>query len=383
MKAVSVKQVNEYIARRLKDDMNLHNIPVIGEISGLSKSGSHVYLSLKDNESIIKCAIWASNLTRIDKELLKNGTKVICVCDISPYPKGGSYSLSIRHIEEVGIGDYAKEYERIRKLLMEEGLFDQSHKRPLNPFPERIGVVTSDTGAAVEDIKKIITSKNNYVDILIFPTLVQGIGACKSTIDNIELANRLHNSGLRIDTLIVGRGGGSKEDLIAFNDEGVARAVFASDIPVISAVGHESDVAITDFVADVRAETPTAAADMAVPDTALLAEQIESMRDVLTSSIEIKLDNSRKEIRDAVRLMLSGSQSKMNEVRLAVEQAAVTIGENSPERIMEKGYGAVTDSDGLLIRSIDSIQVGNEYSIIVKGGRFTARATEKECYDGR
>ena len=378
MRTVSVKQVNEYIARRLKDDMNLRNLAVVGEISGLSRSGPHMYLTLKDADSLIRCAIWGSYLTEIDKSLLKNGTKVIAICDISPYPKGGSYSLSIRQLEEIGIGDYAKEFDRIKKLLMKEGMFEPAHKRPLNPFPERIGIVTSDTGAAVEDIKKIITSKNNYTHILIFPTQVQGIGAPASIIENIRLANRLNSEGLRIDTLIVGRGGGSQEDLMAFNDEGVARAVYASDIPVISAVGHESDVSITDFVADVRAETPTAAADMAVPDTESLKEMIDENSEHLERAIGIRLERERNTLKDLTSLLGKVMQAKLSEARLLVEKAAISISENGPERIMEKGYGAVLDFSGRLIHKAADINEGEEYRIVMKGGSFKVKVVSKE-----
>ena len=228
MRSVTVTQVNEYIAKKLRDDYNLRNLPVEGEISSVSRSGQHIYLTLKDAGSILKCAIWASNLRRIDPSYLENGRKVIAVGDISPYAKGGSYSFSITHIEDAGEGDLMAEFNRIRKLLEHEGLFDKKWKKPIPEFPLRVGIVTSSTGAAIEDIKKIITSKNDLTDILIFPTQVQGTGAPASIIHNITLANELCENGLRIDTLIVGRGGGSPEDLAAFNDEGVARAIFAS-----------------------------------------------------------------------------------------------------------------------------------------------------------
>ena len=272
MRPVTVTQVNEYIAKKLRDDFNLRGLAVEGEISGLSKGGPHWYLTLKDQGSVIRCAIWGSNAHRIDMKLVENGKKVIVVGDISPYPKGGSYSFSITHVEAAGEGDLMAEFNRIKAKLEAEGLFDRKWKKPLPEFPLRVGVITSDTGAAVEDIKKIITAKNDLTDIIIFPTIVQGAFAPASICGNIELANRLSSSGLRIDTLIVGRGGGSPEDLAAFNDENVARAIFASEIPVISAVGHESDFSISDFVADVRAETPTAAADMAVMNTFELRE---------------------------------------------------------------------------------------------------------------
>lgn len=378
MRTVTVSQVNEYIAKRLRDDLNLRNLCVVGEISGISKSGPHYYLTLKDENSLIRCAIWGSNARNIDMKLLENGSKIIAVCDISPYPKGGNYSLSIRQIEALGMGDIAKEFERVKKLLQEEGLFDSRFKKPIPEFPLRVGVVTSDTGAAIEDIKKIITSKNNLTDIVIFPTLVQGIGSAKSIIDNIVLANKLNAEGFKIDTLIVGRGGGSKEDLMSFNDEGVARAIFASEIPVISAVGHESDVSISDFVADMRAETPTAAADMAVMNTYDLNEDIIRTKEMLLDAMNIKIKDEKQQLENIVLLLQSNIKNKLSDARLMVEKAAITIRENSPERIMEKGYGAVIDEAGRLVTDIQQIEIDDEYTVKLKGGAFRAHVVSKE-----
>ncbi|MBQ6388281.1 MAG: exodeoxyribonuclease VII large subunit [Mogibacterium sp.] len=376
MKPVTVTQVNEYIAKRLRDDYNLRGLPVEGEISGLSRGGQHWYLTLKDSGSILKCAIWGSNVRRIDMSLVENGKKIIAVGDISPYPKGGSYSFSITHVEAVGEGDLMAEFNRIRKKLEEEGLFDRKWKKPLPEFPLRVGVVTSSTGAAVEDIKKIITGKNDLTDILIFPTQVQGDGAAQSIIRNIEIANELVRSGYRIDTLIVGRGGGSAEDLAAFNDEGVARAIFASDIPVISAVGHESDFSISDFVADVRAETPTAAADMAVMDTAQLRDDIEYDMQLLLTSIRHKIKTERQLLTSRTDLLYSNMKGKLADARSSMEKAMILIRENDPRSIFSKGYAAVLDDEGSVIPDVTGIIEGNDYTVRMRDGSFTARAIE-------
>ena len=376
MKPVTVTQVNEYIAKRLRDDYNLRGLPVEGEISGLSRGGQHWYLTLKDSGSILKCAIWGSNVRRIDMSLVENGKKIIAVGDISPYPKGGSYSFSITHVEAVGEGDLMAEFNRIRKKLEEEGLFDRKWKKPLPEFPLRVGVVTSSTGAAVEDIKKIITGKNDLTDILIFPTQVQGDGAAQSIIRNIEIANELVRSGYRIDTLIVGRGGGSAEDLAAFNDEGVARAIFASDIPVISAVGHESDFSISDFVADVRAETPTAAADMAVMDTAQLRDDIEYDMQLLLTSIRHKIKTERQQLTSRTDLLYSNMKGKLADARSSMEKAMILIRENDPRSIFSKGYAAVLDDEGSVIPDVTGIIEGNDYTVRMRDGSFTARAIE-------
>ena len=375
MKPVTVTQVNEYIAKKLRDDLNLHGLVVEGEISGLSRSGQHYYLTLKDANSQIRAAIWGQNAAKIDMSLVENGKKIVAVCDISPYSKNGTYSLSIRHIEVAGEGDLAAEFNRIKEKLEKEGLFDKKYKKPIPVFPYRVGVVTSSTGAAIEDIRKIITAKNDLTDIIIFPTAVQGVGAVRSICENIKLANRLSESGIHIDTLIVGRGGGSPEDLAAFNDEEVARAIFASDIPVISAVGHEIDYSISDFVADLRAETPTAAADIAVMDTFKLRKDIESSKKMLITSAEQKISSERRILDSGSALLGANIRAKISEARSALEKAVILLRENDPRNIFSKGYAAVT-KDGALIPGITDIVKGEEYRIIMTDGSFTARVTE-------
>lgn len=378
MNPFKVSQVNEYIAKKLRDDLNLRGLPVLGEVSGFSKSGAHYYFTLKDADSMIKCAIWSSNAINIDMKLVENGKKIVVIGDISPYPKGGNYSLSVRHVEAAGEGDLMLEFNRIKELLQKEGLFDQVHKKAIPEFPYRVGIVTSSTGAAIEDIKKIITSKNNFTDILIFPTQVQGIGAVESIIGNIVLANELVKKGIRIDTLIVGRGGGSAEDLAAFNDESLARTIFASDIPIISAVGHESDYSISDFVADVRAETPTAAADIAVMDTYKLQEDIAANKQYLLDSIRLKLDSERSLLESRTDLLYSNMKSRINEARSIVDKAVISIQENNPENVFKKGYAAILDDNGKIISSVEMARENEEYTLRLKDGSIRAKVISKE-----
>ena len=356
--------------------MNLRRLPVEGEVSGFSRSGRHYYFTLKDAESQIRCAIWGQNASGIDMSLVENGKKIVAICDISPYPKNGTYSLSVRYVEAVGEGDLAAEFRRIKEKLEKEGLFDKKYKKPIPVFPYRVGVITSSTGAAIEDIRKIITSKNDFTDILIFPTAVQGIGAVNSICENIRAANSLSRNGIKIDTLIVGRGGGSPEDLAAFNDEDVARAIFESEIPVISAVGHEIDFSISDFVADARAETPTAAADMAVMDTFELQEEIERSKRILLTSIDQKITAERRVLDSASALLLTGMRSKLAEASAAVDKAVIMLRENDPRRVLSRGYAAVTDRNGRIVPNAAGIRVGEEYDIVMSDGRFSAEVTD-------
>lgn len=375
MKPVSVTQVNEYIAKKLRDDLNLRGLAVEGEVSGLSRSGQHYYLTLKDASSQIRCAIWGQNASRFDMSVVQNGKKIVAVCDISPYAKNGTYSLSIRYAEALGEGDLAAEFNRIKEKLEKEGLFDKKHKKPIPEFPYRVGVVTSATGAAIEDIRKIITAKNDFTNILIFPTAVQGIGAVNSICENIRAANSLSRNGIKIDTLIVGRGGGSPEDLAAFNDEQVARAIFASEIPVISAVGHEIDFSISDFVADARAETPTAAADMAVMDTHRLREEIDRSTRMMSVSAEQKIAAERRVLDSAKALLNANISSGLAAARNAVDKAVIILRENDPRQVFAKGYAAVTDKDGKIVPAAADIIAGEEYDIIMSDGSFSAKVT--------
>lgn len=378
MRSVSVSQVNQYIANKLRSDLNLKNIPVEGEISGLNKRGKHCYLTLKDSECVISCAIWQSYLKNIDTELLENGKKILALCDISPYEKNGTYSLSIKAVEAVGIGEIMAEFNRIKKKLEEEGLFDKKCKKEIPLFPYRIGVVTSPDGAAVHDIMKIVTSKNKLTDIVIFPSIVQGANSAASLIESIEIANEYSKNVKKIDTLIVGRGGGSAEDLMSFNDEGLARAIFASKIPVISAVGHETDIHISDFVADYSAETPTKAADYAVPDTDDLYYEIENNKKRLTDSLSFRIKTERQKLESYCNLLYSNIKAKTAQEKLLLEKAMLSLKENNPKNIFSKGYSAVLDENEKLISSVDDVEVGAKYRIMLNDGTFDAQVVSKK-----
>ena len=376
MNPFSITQFNEYVSKKLNGDPNLKNLPLIGEVSGVSTSGGHMYFSLKDENSVLRAVIWRSNISRIDTSLIKNGSKIVALGDISAYARGGNYSFSIRMVESFGEGDLAKEYNRAKKLLESEGLFSREHKKPIPKFAKRIGVITSDTGAAIEDIKKIITSKNDYADIIIFPTLVQGIGSPASIIKSIETANNYSKSVKRIDVLIIGRGGGSAEDLAAFNDEGVARAIFASEIPTISAVGHESDVSISDWVADARAETPTAAADMAAINTFELKEQIARNEQELKKSIAYKIKMERNNIKIQREHLIHAMSGKIREMKLNIDKAVITLKENNPTNVLNKGYALVTKNDKV-VSGMSNIALDEIYTITMADGSFEAKTTSK------
>ncbi|NLY81212.1 MAG: exodeoxyribonuclease VII large subunit [Clostridiales bacterium] len=376
--AISVSQLNAYIERVLVTDPLLNNIYIKGEISGLNyhKSG-HIYFSLIDANGKVSCAIWRSYVGNI-KTKLKEGDEIIVSGSINVYNKGGSYSINVRTAEVMGGGDLAKAFNDLKEKLEKLGLFDLQHKKPLPEFPKRVGVLTSGTGAAVEDIKRIIKEKNNIVDILIFPTLVQGADAPKSITDNIKLANMVSETEKPIDVLIVGRGGGAKEDLDCFNDEAVAMEIFKSKIPIISAVGHERDFTIADFIADVRAETPTSAANIAVYDV----EEVKDNIYVLISDMVTKLSNmeeiNRERINSYYSSMILSIRNKVINQEMAIENAKIVLTENNPLNILGKGYAIITKDDDKIVKSVDDLTIDDTYNISLKDGKAKAKILSKE-----
>jgi exodeoxyribonuclease VII large subunit len=285
-KPIHVSQLNAYIGRLLSADSNLSDICVTGEISNFKLHGSgHVFFSLKDDRARVNCFLPSGIFRRLGFEL-HDGLQTVCEGYVNVFEKNGAYSLNIRALRPEGQGSLAEAFEAVKKKLAAKGYFDEGHKKALPAFPRNIAIVTSNTGAAVEDMVKIITARNSVCNIRVFPTLVQGGAAAEMIASRI----RQVNAGFPdTDVLIVGRGGGAAEDLWAFNEETVADAVFASRIPVISAVGHETDFTICDFVADLRAETPTAAAQMAAPDTGELIEDLDVLRSVLKDGMMSRL----------------------------------------------------------------------------------------------
>ncbi len=398
LKPVRVGQLNSYIGRILKADPILGNISVIGEISNLKFHNSgHVYFSLKDENSKLSCFLSASNLERITCPL-EEGMEIIANGYISVFERGGYYNLNVRDIEANGIGQLAVAFEKLKAKLEKEGLFAPENKKPLPSFPSNIAVVTSETGAAVRDIIKTIKNKNDYVNILICPVLVQGPAAARDIAGAIDRINAEHSD---TDIIITGRGGGSMEELWAFNEEIVARSIFASKIPVISAVGHETDFTIADFTADQRAATPTAAAEMAVPNTNEIRLALNEMRTALANdlirSIEMKrnrlnaldpnafakgiaekiayeqlnVDRILEGMEESLRHRITSLNERVRHLRSLISAA-------DPKAILARGYSVVTDESGNIISSADDLSVGQSVTIETGRGSADARITQVE-----
>lgn len=396
LKPVRVGQLNNYIGRILRTDPILGNVSVIGEISNLKfHSTGHVYFSLKDETGRVGCFLAASNLERITCPL-QEGAEIIATGYISVYERGGYYSLNIRDIEINGIGQLAAEFEVMKAKLDEEGLFDAAAKKKLPAFPAKVAVVTSGTGAAVEDIIRTIKNKNSYVDIMVYPVLVQGPAAPDEIVQAINDINENHAD---VDIIITGRGGGSMEELWAFNEEVVARCIYASEIPVISAVGHETDFTIADFVADLRAATPTAAAEIAVPDTNMLAEHLDEVREsmirYLTDSITLrrkKLDSldpdtfaqeistriayEQMHVEHIMESMAGSVHSRLSMGRAKTDMLRDFIESSNPGNILMKGYSIVSDENGNIIKDTDSLAKGQMVNIKTGSGSAKAEVVE-------
>ena len=347
---------------------------------------------MKDEDSKVSCFLPAGNVGRIGFQL-KEGIEVTAHGYIYLYERGGSYSINIRDMESAGQGDLAAAFEKLKLKLQQEGLFSQEKKKPLPVFPYKVAVVTSPTGAAVRDILKIIKQKNDVVDIMVYPVLVQGPAAPEEIAHAITDINENHTD---VDVIITGRGGGSAEELWAFNDENVARSIYASRIPVISAVGHETDFTIADFVADLRAETPTAAAERAVPDTRELREYIDSIYSENRRNLKMLLEGRKKHLQlldpkafgrdlqsrvamDHMRIenimddMTDNIQSMIRDKKYRLMLLKETLDGADPKAILKKGYSVITDENGVIVRDASALEQDQLINIEAAVGHAKAR----------
>ena len=371
IKPVSVSMLNEYIGKVIATDPLLCNVVVKGEITSIKYHGTgHVYFSISDHNSKINCFL-AKQRAMLLTEMLSDGDEVILTGQVSVYQKGGYYSLNVTSVEIEGEGALAAEFAKIKARLEKEGLFDPKHKKSLPAFPKHIGIVTSETGAAVKDILAIIQARTRLTDVSIFPVAVQGDRAPSEISQMIKFLSDTRSNDL--DLLIVGRGGGSPEDLMVFNSEELARSIFDCKIPVISAVGHEIDFTIADFVADVRAETPTAAAELAVPDMKLLYEKINKLHEDISLNLSNRLiyDEIRiKNIQDSISHILT---NKIQSYENTLNQLAILLSENNPKAILERGYSILSDENGMPIASVSRLQNEASYKLNLSDGSANCR----------
>lgn len=375
------------------DDFALNHIYVRGEVSNCKyHSSGHIYFTLKDRGGAIACVMFAGNRKGLNFRMTE-GMAVIVFGSVSVYERDGRYQLYAREIMQEGAGKLYEAYEALKKKLLAEGLFDEEHKQDIPKYPKRLGVVTARTGAAVQDIINVSLRRNPWLQIVFCPATVQGEGAAQSVVRGIHA---LEEAG--VDVMIVGRGGGSIEDLWAFNEEMVARAVYDCKIPVISAVGHETDTTIIDYVADLRAPTPSAAAELAVPDMRIVLGQLQGYEEALEAAMEQIMALCRQRVDSYARVFRHlNPQSRLNDrrqrlmevedrLRLGmerrIEQAKSELAIRtqqlegvSPLRQLERGYAYVSDEDGHGVASAEQVTVGQHLFLDVKDGMIESEVT--------
>lgn len=422
-KPVSVTQLNSYMARMIQTDPILGNISVRGEISNLKYHGSgHIFFTLKDEGSSVRCFLPSGYADMLQLDLA-DGMEVIASGHISVFERGGSYSLNVRAVEVSGEGGLMAAYRALYDKLKNRGYFDISRKKNIPVFPKTVCVITSETGAAVRDILKIIRQRNRHVRVIVYPCLVQGPNAAA---DIASALGKVNERFPETDVIILGRGGGSLEDLWAFNEEPVAEAIFRSKIPVISAVGHETDYTIADFAADRRAETPSAAAAMAVPDVKELMTEaglyLDAVRDRLSRVYEVKyrslqmyspektLDSLKYLIKlkssllqtcspDVMKMQLrnaaaerksaldrcmdqmrNDAHSRLEHLKNEVGNCRIVIESADPELIIRRGYAVVTDEKGIPVTDAGSVCRGDVLNIKLRNG--AVRSIAEEIFSG-
>lgn len=397
MRPLKVGEVNNYIKKILTSDMILSNIEVIGEISNYTHHYSgHRYFSLKDETGVIKSVMFKTYGDKVDIKL-EEGSQVSAKGYISVYEKTGEYQLYIREITDLGVGDLYRQFEELKMKLEKEGLFKLEYKKEIPKMPKRIGLVTSSTGAAVKDMIDVIHRRLPSCDIVLYPALVQGKDAPKSIIKGIEYLDLVDN----IDLIIIGRGGGSIDELFAFNNEALARSIFKCSKPIISAVGHETDFTISDFVADLRAATPSVAAEISVPNVSDLKEALNSYKRSLANEVSkiltnrrvylnmiskelkytspiYKIQDKRQEIdfifRDLSDLIDSKILSEKNKLMKIDKQLTLL----NPNLGLERGYGILTNKKGYLIKSIEDVDIGESLNINLKDGLLSTEVKKIE-----
>ena len=393
---LSVSQLNRYIKMNFDADENLANIFISGEISNFTNHyrTGHLYFTLKDDSSAVRAVMFNSSAKRL-KFMPEDGMKVIARGRVSVYEASGQYQLYVDDMQPDGVGALNLAYEQLKEKLQKEGLFSELHKKPLPPYPEKVGVITSPTGAAVRDIINVLGRRFSYAEIVFCPVLVQGDGAHLQLTDAVNL----FNSERAADVIIIGRGGGSIEDLWEFNDEGLARAVYNSEIPVISAVGHETDFTICDFVADMRAPTPSAAAELAVPDANELQYALSALKnrmflnvssgiadrrsrlEYLTSKGVLKspdemLSNRSQRLDTAFSKMLSSYENRIGGKKVEFISAATALSKLDPMSVLMRGVAFVSDKNGKNVYSSQALEKGDKINVRFHDGSAVCEVKE-------
>lgn len=387
LKTLSVGEVNNYVKKLVENDFILKNLNVKGEISNLKfHSSGHIYFSLKDENSKVNCIMFKNNAVNLDFRL-EEGMKVEIKARLGVYHKEGTYQLYCENIKKAGIGELFEEFHKLKKELSEEGIFDEKYKRALPKFPKRIGIITARTGAAVRDIINVIQRRNKSLDIILYPAKVQGENAADSIIEGI----RYFNNEKSVDVIILGRGGGSIEELWTFNNRDLAYEIFNSRIPTVSAVGHEVDFTISDFVSDMRAPTPSAAGELVSPSLQEMINDLLNKKEFLHRAIDIKFLNAKRDV-DLLHQGLKGNNPKdiiekrIKEVN-SLEEKLNFLGKRkidkakdelialnsilqtlNPLNTLGRGYSVIMDKEDKVINNVSELKKNDMVKVIMKDG---------------
>ncbi|BDS17807.1 exodeoxyribonuclease VII large subunit [Clostridium perfringens] len=387
LKTLSVGEVNNYVKKLVENDFILKNLNVKGEISNLKfHSSGHIYFSLKDENSKVNCIMFKNNAVNLDFRL-EEGMKVEIKARLGVYHKEGTYQLYCENIKKAGIGELFEEFHKLKKELSEEGIFDEKYKRALPKFPKRIGIITARTGAAVRDIINVIQRRNKSLDIILYPAKVQGENAADSIIEGI----RYFNNEKSVDVIILGRGGGSIEELWAFNNRDLAYEIFNSRIPTVSAVGHEVDFTISDFVSDMRAPTPSAAGELVSPSLQEMINDLVNKKEFLHRAIDRKFLNAKRDV-DLLHKGLKGNNPKhiiekrIKEVN-SLEEKLNFLGKRkidkakdelialnsilqtlNPLNTLGRGYSVIMDKKDKVINKVSELKKNDMVKVIMKDG---------------
>lgn len=395
----TVSQANQYIKNMFNQDFLLNNISVRGEVSNCKyHSSGHIYFSIKDRNGLLSCVMFAGKKRGLDFKI-EEGNKVIVSGNINVYERDGKYQLYADKIEKEGTGDLYKRFIELKNELEEMGMFSDEYKKEIPKYSMNVGIVTASTGAAIQDIINISKRRNPYIKLVLYPAKVQGDGAADTIVNGIRCLDSKN-----LDVIIVGRGGGSIEDLWAFNDEKVARAIFECNTPVISAVGHETDYTIADYVADMRAPTPSAAAELVVFEYNKLCEKISSYEENMRYRIDIKIRNYRNTVNDLLwklnkmspanniqskrqRLadleirLYDSINRKTSERRHQLELLTERLNGLSPLNKLSGGYAYISDDKNKPVKSIKKINADDELKIVLKDGNAKVKVIDKTVFD--
>ncbi len=391
---LTISKLTDYIKEKLQNDTNLSNIWVRGEISNyILHTSGHTYFTLKDEESQIKCAMFRGSVSSL-KFKPENGMKVIVLSSVGVYKPRGNYQLIVSEMHPDGLGALHQKFLQLKEKLEKEGLFSEQYKKPIPTFPKTIGIITSPTGAAIRDLITNLIRRFPNINIKLVPTLVQGARAKEDIVKSIELLNRIQG----IDVIILGRGGGSLEDLWCFNEEVVARAIFKSKIPTISAVGHETDFTISDFVADRRASTPSTATEIAVPDKKELLSNINHLRDRLILKTKRTIDSKKQclghlidrpifkhpfdfinqylqQIDDLVLMYHKAVSNVLKLKRKGLEIVSAKLHSLNPKAVLSRGY-SITMKEGKIVKTVGDVKINDVLNIVIQKGEIKSKVME-------